>query len=85
MTTKQNYAYIRKYNDYCGRLGFAISESINDMDNCYEYIGECLDYLIDKYPDKIGLIEEVVIALSGYSFETLRKIIREQKEYYNSL
>ena len=84
MTTRQSYANIKKFNDYEGRLGFAISESVGDYGNSYEDMGESLDILINKYPDKIELIEEVVIALSGYGFETLEKKMREQKDYHDA-
>lgn len=85
MTTKQSYEEIRKLDDFCGRLGFAISNSIEDYGNSYEDIGVGLDYVINKHPDEIELIEEVVIALSGYKFETLLKHMTEQKDYYDSL
>ena len=85
MTTKQKYAQIKKFNGYEGRLGFAIAESVNDYNLSYESIGEGLDYIIRKNPDKIDFVEDVVAALTGYDFEELRNIIREQKDYYDAL
>lgn len=76
---------IREMDDYCGLLGFTIAESVGEYDNGYEDIGYGIDSLIDKYPDKVELIEEVVIALSGYGFETLRQKMIENKDYYNTL
>lgn len=85
MTAKQNYAKIQRFKDFEGRLGFAIAESVSDWNRSYESMGEGLDYLIRKNPDKINFIEEVIAALTGYDFEELRCVMREQKDYYDAL
>lgn len=68
-----------------GLLGFTIAESVNEMDNSYEDIGYGLVSVIEDHPEQIDLIEKVVIALSGYSFETIIEKMEDNSDYYNSL
>lgn len=65
------------------RLGFAISEAVTTDD--YSEIGKSILRLARRYPDQLGMIEEVTVAICGYSFESLRKQMEEQKEYWDSL
>ena len=82
---KRDYSYIRQMNDYCGLLGFVIAESAGEYGNSYEDIGRGVDYVINKYPDQVDLIEEVIIGITGYSFATIREKMKENKEYYEAL
>ena len=75
------YEPIKEFNND-GLLGFVISESVNEMDNSYEDMGRNLINLIERNPDQIDLIERVVIALTGYSFETIKDRMEYNKEYY---
>lgn len=81
---REAYEKIEKM-DNPGLLGFTISESVNEMDNSYEDIGYSLDNVIYDNPGQIDLIEKVVIALSGYTFETIIDKMKDNEEYYNSL
>ena len=65
------------------RLGFAISEAVTTDD--YSEIGKSILRLARRYPDQLGMIEETTVAICGYSFESLRKQMEEQKEYWDSL
>lgn len=84
MNAKTAYSQISKMEDY-GLLGFTISESVNEMDNSYEDMGYHLDQVISENPDQIDLIEKVIIALSGYCFETLKEKMENNRDYYGSL
>ncbi len=84
MTAKKSYSMIKNNEDH-GLLGFVISESVNEMDNSYEEIGRRLDEVISNNPDQIDLIEKIVIALTGYCFETIKDKMEDNREYYNSL
>ena len=85
MNAKTAYSHIKRMKNYYGLLGFTIAESVNEMDNSYEDMGYHLDDVISENPNQIDLIEKVVIALSGYCFETIKDKMKENRDYYNSL
>lgn len=60
------------------RLGFAISEAVTTDD--YSEIGKSILRLARQYPDQLGMIEEVTVAICGYDFGSLRKQMEEQEE-----
>lgn len=72
---------IEKMDDAAGRLGFEIAESIDSYDDTGSYI----IYLVNKYPEHFDLIEEVVIAICGYGFDSLERKMKEDTTYYDSL
>lgn len=80
-----DFAKIMSMDEWQGLLGFVITESAGDYDNSYEDMGSNLARLIEKHPEQIELIEAVITAISGYSFETIRQIMAEKKDYYCSL
>ncbi len=82
---KKAISAINKMTDCDGRLGLAIDKAINDTDNTYDEMGSYLLSLANNHPDQLGIIEETVIAICGYGFETLRQHMKKQKKEYDSL
>ena len=67
-------------------LGFEISNHCSfDSSSSYEDIGYDLSRIIEKHPDDFDVIEEVVVAICGYGFESLLRLAKEDKDYYDSL
>ena len=68
-----------------GLLGFCVREEVeNDTEN-HMKVGDYIVYLFKKYPEQAELLEEMLIAICGWGIESLRKIMEEQREYYESL
>ena len=80
---KKDIDAIDKMVDSRDRLGFAISEAISTDDYCE--IGKSVLSLARQYPDKLDMIEATTIAICGYSFNSLREQMKEQKEEFDSL
>lgn len=76
---------IEKFDDYEGLLGFSVIESVNEKDNSYSDVGSHLLSLIERKPECADIIEETVIAITGWSFESLIRQMRSNKDYYSSL
>ena len=80
---KKDIDAIDKMIDSRDRLGFAISEAIST--DYYREIGKAVLSLARQYPDKLDMIEATTIAICGYSFNSLREQIKEQKEEFDLL
>lgn len=88
--TAKNIAIMNSVNDIYnkedeGLLGFCVREEVeNDTEN-HGKVGSYIVYLFKKYPEQAELLEEMLIAICGWGIESLRKIMEEQREYYESL
>ena len=84
---RKAYNKIKRFNDFAGLLGFVIRETdyIESCCDTYEDTGNYLDYVINKYPESFDVIEQTVIAICGHGFESLLNLVRENREYYESL
>ena len=79
---------IRKLEDAAGRLGYEIKEVDffeGSMADSYDTVGRDLLNVIARNEDNIELIEEVVIAITGYGFESLLGRMKEHKDYWDAL
>ena len=68
-----------------GRLGYAISNAINESDNSYDDMGRYLMYVVDAHPEHLNAIEETVIAICGYGFRTLKEHMKAEKSSYDAI
>lgn len=71
-----------------GRLGFEIVEAQSGQfweSDSYETVGESVISLVRNNPEQIELIEKVLIAITGYGFESTKIHMDEHEDYYNSL
>lgn len=82
---KKDIAEIEKFDECEGLLGFAVMESVSDVDNSYSDVGKGLLQLVESKPEYAGIIEETVIAITGWSFNSLINEMRAKKDYYYSL
>ena len=72
-------------HDDAGLLGFVISESVNDYENSYTEIGQDVIRLFETYPEQAEWFEKMLIAISGWGIEHLRREMEDQRDYYDSL
>jgi len=84
---RKAYNKILRLKDGCGRLGFEISNHSSFLDcwRSYDDIGYDLSRVIEKHPDDFDVIEETIIAICGYGFESLLEFAKEDKDYYYGL
>lgn len=85
----KNVRAIARMKDAAGRLGYEIAE-VDFFDegfggDSYDTIGSDLLSLIERNHDQAALVEEVVIAICGYGFESLRNRMKEHLEYWQAL
>ena len=78
---------IERMKESCGRLGYEIGADFYDDDPGVSYgdIGGDIIDLVHRYPEHADLIEDVVIAVCGYGFETLKERMKEHKSYWDAL
>lgn len=70
-------------NDNEGLLGFSIC---NNDDDSYRDIGTSLVNLIEDSSDEVfDIIDKTIIAISGYSLSSLLNMMKDNKDYYESL
>ncbi len=83
---RKDISAIKKMADCEGRLGFELTEPGHD-DPFYNYqdSGKGLLNVIDNNPDKLDIIEEVVIAITGWSFSSIREHMKVHKSHWDSL
>ena len=70
------------------RLGFEIIESQSgtfEPSEGYYTVGKDVLRVAKSHPDQLDLIEEVIIAITGWGFGTLRERMKEHKDYFDSL
>ena len=82
---KKDINAIERMTDCEGRLGYAISNAINEIDNSFDDMGSYLLGVIRSNPEQLDVIEEAVIAICGYSFETLREHMKAEKPDFDCL
>lgn len=83
---KKDIGAIRRMTDAEGRLGFELVElDFDDPFYNYSESGAGLLGMISKHPDKLDLIEEVVIAITGWSFASIKEHMKEHKPHWDSL
>lgn len=74
---------ITKLDDAAGRLGYEIKE-VDYFDGAfcdsYEEVGKYLIYLVKQNPEHFKIIEDTVIAICGYGFESLLNRIEEHED-----
>ncbi len=68
-----------------GRLGYAIALAMDEDDNYYKDIGRNVIRMCYKYPEQVNIVEETLIAITGWGLETLKAHMEEQIDDYNSL
>ncbi|MBO5609112.1 MAG: hypothetical protein J5929_01890 [Eubacterium sp.] len=84
--SKRAYKAIRDMDDGADRLGFEILEQDTfDCDVNYYDIGRSVINIIENHPESFEVIEKVIIAITGYGFETLNQKVIEHKDYFDSL
>lgn len=70
------------------RLGFELSES-NSGTFCpgdsYEDIGRNFLSVVEKYPNHLNIIEDVVASITGYDLDSIRQHMIDHKDYYDAL
>ena len=77
---------IKKMADCEGRLGFELQElNFGDPFHSYYDSGKGLLNMIAHNPDKIDIIEEVVIAITGWNFSSIKEHMKEHKSHWDSL
>ena len=76
---------IDKMSEGAERLGFAIDNAVREVDNSYYDMGRYLLGLVRDYPDQAGIIEQTVIAICGFGFDSLKEHMKEEREDYLSL
>lgn len=67
-----------------GLFGFCIVGG-QDENRSYTDIGETTLYMLSKYPEQIELLEEMLVAISGYNLEELLEKMNKEQDYYNGL
>lgn len=64
-----------------GLLGFVISENIDSYDDT----GKSVISLLKSHPEQASLLEDMLIAICGFSIDSLLKEMDEKREYYLTL
>lgn len=69
-----------------GLLGFTIAQAIEEPDNGYETIGSSVISVFEKYPESANILDEMLIAVTGYSIKTLiQERMSEEENTYDAL
>lgn len=64
-----------------GLLGFVISENIDN----YEETGTSVLDMIHRHPEQATLLSDMLIAICGWSLESLLKEMDKRRNYYLTL
>lgn len=67
-----------------GLFGFCI---MGGQDECYSYtdVGQATIEMFKQHPEQAELLEEMLIAISGYSLNSLLEKMKNEQDYYNGL
>ena len=70
--------------DADGLFGFCI---MGGQDEAYSYrdVGCSTLDMFKEYPEQAELLEKMLIAISGYSLDSLLKKMEQEQDYYNGL
>lgn len=70
--------------DADGLFGFCI---MGGQDEAYSYrdVGYSTLKMFKDYPEQAELLEKMLIAISGYSLDSLFKKMEQEQDYYNGL
>ena len=77
---KKQINYICRNDECSERLGYAIKKSMEE-ENIGRIGGDLINLTL-THPDELELIENVVIAICGYGFDSLREKIKSEKKEY---
>lgn len=84
-TRKKDFTAIIRLKDGIERLGFEVANRTNDDDNSYNAIGKSLLSVVNKHTGSFDVIEDTVIAICGYGFDSLRNKVRQHKAEYEAI
>ncbi len=85
---RRDFNAICRMSDAAGRLGFELSESQNGQfwaADSYDTVGSSLISVVENNPEHIDLIEDVVVAITGFGFGSIREHMKDHKSHYESL
>ncbi len=82
---KKTIAEIEQLSDYDGRLGFAVYDAVVTDEETCEHIGHALLCTAKQHPEHLDVIEETLIAITGWGFESLKREMEDNKDTYYSL
>lgn len=82
---KKDIETISEMEECNGRLGYAIERSFEGMGGGYEDAGKYLLRFARQNPEYLPIIDETVSAITGWTFNTLIKKMKEQKDDYMAL
>lgn len=80
---KEILEFINEIDEYedAGLFGFVIIEN----NGPYDETGESVISVFKRYPEHAELLNEMLIAVSGYGVQRLKDEMEEQRDYYESL
>lgn len=70
-----------EYPDVAGLFGFSIESEIDD----YRQTGMSVMSVFGNHPDKADILEEMLVAICGWSLSSLKEKMAEKADYYRSL
>lgn len=70
-------------NEDEGLLGFIISSSMEGDE--YETVGKSVLRTFEKYPEHAEILQEMLIAISGWKLESLIEDMEDERDYYEGL
>lgn len=82
---------IKRMKDGAGRLGYDVKEvdyfETEEGRFCDSYgtVGGQLLEVVNKYPESLRVIEETLIAITGYSFSSMLDRMKRHKRYWDNL
>ena len=87
---KKALSSIKKMDDSCERLGYEISETISgtfpgEIAEDYRTIGKDLLNLMFMHPNELEIINDTLIAITGWSIPTIKDRMKKHKSLYDNL
>lgn len=81
----KSIAELSKLKDYESRLGYAVYNAVvTDEETCF-HIGRAILHVVEQHKDQLKVIDDTLIAVTGWGFESLKREMEDKKDAYYSL